>query len=128
MDKEIEAIKEKKLREMKMKAEAKEPLQLTDAEFENVIGKNDLVVVDFWAPWCGPCRMIAPIMEELAKALSGKAVIAKVNVDENQIVPQKFGIMGIPTILIFKKGKLVDKIVGYVPKEHLEGKIQAQLK
>lgn len=101
---------------------------MTDAEFDKVIGKNDLAVVDFWAPWCGPCRMIAPIIEELSKTFAGKAVIAKVNIDENQQTPTKFGIMSIPTILLFKKGKLVDKVVGYLPKENLEERIQAQLK
>lgn len=103
-------------------------LELTDANFEEVVLKSDKpVLVDFWAVWCGPCRMVAPIVEELAKDYEGKAVIGKLDVDNNPNVSAQFGIRNIPTILIFKNGQVVDKQVGAVPKSVLAAKIDAQL-
>ncbi len=103
-------------------------LTVSDATFESEVLKSDKpVLVDFWAPWCGPCRMIAPIVEELANDYEGKAKIAKVNVDENPQVSMQFGIRSIPTLLIFKNGKVVDQIVGAVPKGVLEGRLKSQL-
>jgi thioredoxin 1 len=93
--------------------------QLTDAEFESTINAGKPVFIDFWAPWCGPCRLIGPIVEELAPNYDGKAIIAKMNVDENPNVPQKFGVTSIPTLLMFKDGKLVDRAVGAMPKGQL---------
>ena len=103
------------------------PIKLSDEKFAETIQKYPLVVVDFWAEWCGPCRMIAPIIEELAKELSGKAVFGKMNVDENSIIPGQFSISGIPTLLVFKNGELVDKIVGVAPKNSILSRIQTYI-
>ena len=104
------------------------PLEITDANFTDDVEKSDLpVLLDFWAVWCGPCKMIAPIVEELAGEYSGKIKIGKLDVDNNPGVATKFGIRSIPTLLIFKEGKLVDQIVGAVPKGHIVEKLKAQL-
>jgi thioredoxin 1 len=103
-------------------------LTVSDATFESEVLKSDKpVLVDFWAPWCGPCRMIAPIVEELANDYAGKAIIAKVNVDDNPKISMQFGIRSIPTLLIFKNGQVVDQIVGAVPKGVIESKLKSQL-
>ncbi len=103
-------------------------LTVSDATFESEVLKSDKpVLVDFWAPWCGPCRMIAPIIEELANDYDGKAVIAKVNVDDNPKISMQFGIRSIPTLLIFKNGQVVDQIVGAVPRGVIESKLKSQL-
>lgn len=103
-------------------------LTVSDATFESEVLKSDKpVLVDFWAPWCGPCRMIAPIVEELANDYDGKAVIAKVNVDDNPKISMQFGIRSIPTLLIFKNGQVVDQIVGAVPRGVIESKLKSQL-
>ena len=103
------------------------PIEITDANFEEIIASDKPILVDFWAEWCGPCRMIGPIVEELAGEYEGKAVIAKVDVDSNPNVSAKFGIRSIPTLLVFKDGEIVDKQVGAVPKAVLVGKLDAQL-
>ena len=103
-------------------------LEVTDSNFEELILKSDKpALIDFWAEWCGPCRMIGPIVEELSGEYEGKAVIAKLNVDENPEVCSKYGIRNIPTILFFKGGEVVDKQVGAVPKNALTQKIDAIL-
>ena len=103
-------------------------LQFTDSNFEDLVLKSDKpVMVDVWAEWCGPCRMVGPVVEELAKEYDGKAVVGKVNVDENAQVSMKYGIRSIPTILFFKNGQLVDRSVGAVPKAALASKLQAQM-
>ena len=103
-------------------------VEITDGNFEALVKNSDkLVLVDFWAEWCGPCRMVGPIVEELAKEYDGKAVIGKLNVDNNPNVSMEFGVRNIPTILFFKNGKVVDKQVGAVPKAQLAAKLQAQL-
>ncbi|NTV47218.1 MAG: thioredoxin [Chlorobiales bacterium] len=100
----------------------------TDQNFDQEVIKSDKpVLVDFWAVWCGPCRMIAPVVEELANDYDGKAVIAKLNVDENPQVSMKYGIRSIPTLLIFKNGQVVDQIVGAVPKNVIDSKLKLQL-
>jgi len=104
-------------------------LEITDANFEEMVtNAKQPVLLDFWAEWCGPCRMVGPVVEELSKDYSGKAVVGKVNVDVNPNISLKFGIRNIPTILFFKEGKVVDKQVGAVPKSVLAGKLDAQLK
>lgn len=93
-------------------------INATDQNFEENT-KEGLVLVDFWAPWCGPCKMIAPVLEELSGDVEGKANIVKVDVDDNQETAGKYGIMSIPTLLLFKDGEVVDKVVGFKPKEAL---------
>lgn len=103
-------------------------LEITDANFQElVLDSKVLVLVDFWAEWCGPCRMVGPIVDELANEYDGKALVGKVNVDNNPKIATDFGIMSIPALLFFKDGKLVDKQVGAVPKHILAGKLDAQL-
>ncbi len=104
-------------------------LEITDANFNEVVeNSKQPVLLDFWAEWCGPCRMVGPLVEELSKDYAGKAVVGKVNVDTNPEISMKFGIRNIPTILFFKDGKVVDKQVGAVPKATLAAKLDAQLK
>lgn len=104
------------------------PIELTDANFEETVLKSDKpVLVDFWAEWCGPCRMVGPIVEELSKDYEGKAVVGKVDVDNNPGISMQFGIRNIPTILFFKNGQVADKQVGAVPKNMLSAKIEALL-
>lgn len=88
---------------------------------------SDLVLVDFWAPWCGPCKMIAPVLEELDSELGGKVKIVKLDVDDNQETAAKFGVMSIPTLLLFKDGEIVDKVVGFQPKEALAGVLEKHI-
>ena len=100
------------------------PLTVTDADIDAAIKKYDTIVVDCWAPWCGPCRMVTPIIEELAKEMQGKVVFGKLNVDENPATSAKHQIMSIPTLLVFKNGNLVDRLVGAFPKEELKKKLE----
>jgi len=99
------------------------PVEVTDATFGEVIQRHSLIVVDCWAPWCMPCRILSPIIEELAKDYAGKILFGKLNVDENQSTAHKYSIMSIPTLLVFKNGNLVDRIVGAMPRNILEPKI-----
>jgi len=103
-------------------------LEITDATFEEVVLKaTQPVLVDFWATWCGPCRMVGPIIEDLSKDYSGKAVIGKVDVDSNQEFAAKYGVRNIPTVLLFQNGEVVDKQVGVAPKATYSAKIDAVL-
>ncbi|MEO9475237.1 MAG: thioredoxin [Cyclobacteriaceae bacterium] len=103
------------------------PVEITDQNFDEILSTDQPVLVDFWAEWCGPCKMIGPLVEELAADYDGKAVIGKVDVDTNPEVSAKFGIRSIPTLLVFKGGEIVDKQIGAVPKTVLSEKIDAQL-
>jgi thioredoxin 1 len=125
-DEELERIKAKKMKEM-MSQQNPGVVKLNTSSFDNFI-KTDLpVVVDFWADWCMPCRIMAPVMEELAKVYAGKALFGKVDVDEDSQVAGRYGIMSIPHFLIFKNGALVEKIVGAVGREPLENALKKHL-
>jgi thioredoxin 1 len=100
------------------------PVTITDGDIEESIGKYSYLVIDCWAPWCGPCRMVGPIIEELAKEMQGKIVFGKLNVDENPVTATKHQIMSIPTLLVFKDGTLIDRIIGAVPKDQLKARIE----
>ena len=103
-------------------------LEITDQNFQEVVLNSDKpVLVDFWATWCGPCRTIAPIVDELHNELDGQAVIGKVDVDSNSDTPTKYGVRNIPTLLVFKNGEVVDKLVGAVPKSQILEKLQAHM-
>jgi thioredoxin 1 len=104
------------------------PIEVTDANFKSeVLDSSTPVLVDFWAEWCGPCKMIAPVVEQLATEYAGKLKVGKVDVDSNQQTSMQFGIRSIPTLLIFKNGRVVDQIVGAVPKHALADKISKHL-
>ena len=99
----------------------KKPIPLSDAQFsQEVLHGQGIAVVDFWAPWCGPCRAIAPVLDEIAEEYKGKVKVAKINVDENRKLAGNHGVMSIPTMILFKNGKPLDKIIGLVPKERLK--------
>ena len=135
-DLEIERLKERKMREMEedmkaMKAGGTEgegmidsPLIMDDASFVETVRKYPLIIVDCWAAWCGPCKMVAPIIDELAKEYAGKVVFGKLNVDENPKIASEFGIMAIPTLFVFKNGEPVDVIQGAMPKPYFEAKLK----
>jgi len=113
---------------MKEGAEMGEIMVLNDSNFDSVVGGSDVpVLVDFWASWCAPCLMVAPVVEELANEYGGKVKFAKLNVDENPVTPGRFGIRSIPTLILFKDGQIVDKVIGAVPKQVLEDLIKKAL-
>ena len=137
-DKELQALREKKLRELTNRNHSKlgeegamrhlsspsvKPIDISDDTFSSTIQGPGVVVVDCWAPWCGPCRFLSPIVEELAEDYAGRISFGKLNVDENPNVAAKYDIMSIPTLLIFKDGKLVDKLIGAMPRQMLEPRI-----
>ncbi len=103
------------------------PIEITDENFDEIIRKSEFIVVDFWASWCPPCRILAPEIDSLAKDYAGKILFGKLDVDKNPSTAAKYGVMSIPTLLIFKKGKLVDRIVGAMPRKLLEDRITQHL-
>ena len=138
-DEEVEKLNRKKFDEMiqaRLREEAAEgkkeekgrPLVLTDTTFSSEIAKHPLMVVDFWASWCQPCKLVAPLIEELADEYAGKVAFGKVNVDENPAVSQLLGIQSIPTMLVFKDGQPVDMIIGAVPKPQIEARFLRHLR
>ena len=131
-DDEINEIMQKKMKQYKEKMNDIEtnhhiPIILNDYNFTESVNKFQFLIVDFWAAWCGPCKMISPIIEQLSNELAGKAVFGKLNVDENPNVSNAFGIQSIPTIIIFKNGKTVDRIIGAMTKSQLVLKISNHL-
>ena len=133
---ELDEIRKKKMEKMlseqsepsTLKVEyPSKPVVLTDSTLDAALNQYPLLIVDCWAEWCGPCRMIAPTIEDLAKEMSGKAVFGKLNVDENMQTSNKYRISAIPSLLVFKNGKLLDKLVGAYPKATLAGKIRKYL-
>lgn len=125
---EIEEIRARRTRELMDQmstANIDKPIVVSDRNFDQTVKSYPLVVVDCWAPWCAPCRAIAPVVEQLAKDYSGRVVFGKLNVDENPETQNRFGIMAIPTLLVMKKGEEVDRIVGALPKSQLESKISS---
>ena len=103
------------------------PIEITDSNYQEILGSGKPVLVDFWAEWCGPCKLIGPVVEDLAKDYEGRAVIGTVDVDNNPAVSAQYGIRSIPTLLFFKNGEIVDKQIGAVPKSVLSKKLEAQL-
>jgi thioredoxin 1 len=102
--------------------------EVTDSNFDQEVLKSDQpVMVDFWAAWCGPCRALAPLVDEIAKSYQGKIRVAKMDVDKNMATPQRYGVRGIPTLLIFRGGQVREQIVGYVPKETIQKAIDKNL-
>jgi len=132
-DDESKRIRQTKLRKMgragseKPVAPVNKPVEVTDATFKEVTENYPVVVIDCWAPWCGPCQMVAPVIEELSKDYAGKITFGKLNVDENPEISAQYEIMSIPTLLVFKNTRLVDRIIGAMPKQMLEQKITHHL-
>jgi thioredoxin 1 len=125
---ELGQIREKKIRELMHQMSTpriEKPIVVSDRNFDQTVRNYPFIVIDCWAAWCAPCRAISPIVEEMAKDYSGKVVFGKLNVDENPETTQRFGVMAIPTLLIMKGGKEVDRIVGVLPKNQLEAKVNS---
>jgi thioredoxin 1 len=133
-DEELKLLNERKMKklqelinEKEQLKNIKEPLALDDSTFSQTINKFPLTLVDFWAPWCGPCRMMSPIIDEIGKDYLGKLAVGKINVDENPLVAGQFGISSIPTLLLFKRGQAVNKIIGSVSKNKINEMIKTHL-
>ncbi len=130
-DEELERIRERKLRELEerllRRREMSAPVELTEESFDRFIRENPRAVVDFWAAWCPPCRILAPVVEELARKYAGKVAFGKLNVDEHPSVAERYGIMSIPTLLYFRDGRLVDETVGALPSQVIEERVKRLL-
>lgn len=126
MEDDVEQIRRKMLQEMTASAgnqQAAGPVVLTDSSFNEFISGPELKIVDFWAVWCAPCRLVAPLMDSMAAEYAGRVKFGKLNVDENKATSARYAIRSIPTIMFFRNGKPVDSIIGVPPRNHLEGKI-----
>ena len=133
-DEELKIINEKRMKklqqimnEKELLKNIKDPLNLDDSSFFQTISKFPLLLVDFWAPWCGPCRMMSPLIDQIGKEYMGKLVVGKVNVDENPTISRQFGISSIPTLILFKKGQAVNKIIGSVSKNKIDEMVRMHL-
>ena len=125
---ELEEIKRRKLKEMMERANyPDEPIEVADGNLDSIIQKYPLIMIDCWSEWCAPCRMIAPMIDELSKKYKGKIVFGKLDVSKNMASARKFDVMAIPNLLIFKKGKLVDRIIGVQPMDILESRLKEHL-
>ncbi|MGA1822376.1 MAG: thioredoxin [Thermoplasmatota archaeon] len=135
IDDELRKLRMKKMQELQTFVEKRDvkpdlldhPVNITDADFKSTIDKYPLVLMDFWAPWCAPCKMIGPIIESMAKEYAGKVVFAKINVDQNPGIAGALNVMGIPTMMMFKNGKLVQRVSGALPRSSLEQMIRKYL-
>ena len=133
-DEELRIINEKRMKELQQIVNEKEllknitdPINLDDSDFTESINKFPLLLVDFWAPWCGPCRMMSPVIDQVGKEYQGKLVVGKVNVDENPSISRQFGISSIPTLILFKKGQAVNNIIGSVSKSRIDEMVRMHL-
>ena len=133
-DEELRIINEKRMKklqqivnEKELLKNIKEPLNLDDSNFSQTINKYPLLLVDYWAPWCGPCRMMSPIIDQVGKEYIGKLVVGKVNVDENPNISGQFGISSIPTLILFKRGQVVNNIIGSVTKSRIDEMVKMHL-
>jgi thioredoxin 1 len=133
-DEELKIINEKRMKKLQQIMNEKEllknikyPLNLDDSNFFQTISKFPLLLVDFWAPWCGPCRMMSPLIDQIGKEYMGKLVVVKVNVDENPTISRQFGISSIPTLILFKKGQAVNKIIGSVTKNKIDEMVRIHM-
>jgi thioredoxin 1 len=133
-DEELKIINEKRMKklqqiinEKELLKNIKDPLNLDDSSFFQTISKFPLLLVDFWAPWCGPCRMMSPLIDQIGKEYTGKLVVGKVNVDENTRISAQFGISSIPTLILFKKGQAVNKIIGSVSKNKIDEMVRMHI-
>jgi thioredoxin 1 len=128
-EKELERVRQKKVAELREKKQEMDdkPVHITDSSFKEMTGKHAVALVDFWAAWCGPCRSLAPTIEELAKDYAGRILVGKLNVDENPQTAECFQVFSIPTMLIMKNGKEVDRIVGCVQKKYIEAALKKHM-
>lgn len=133
-DEELRLINEKRMKKLQQLINEKEflrnirePLNLEDTTFFQTINKFPIMLVDFWAPWCGPCRMMSPIIDQIGKDYLGKLVIGKINVDENPLIARQFSISSIPTLMLFKRGKELNKIIGSVSKNKIDEMVKMHL-